>query len=367
MRRLLAGFVGSIGLVSLLVGCGTFDTPTAPSRNATTTSLSGFGVIAAAQGQPSLASCLTASGTASCFGAESVSAPNTAAESTLAPAAPLNLVASSSGSSVTLTWTAPATTDSLSTYLIEAGSASGLANLASFATGNTLTIFQASGIGAGTYYVRVRAVSASGASVPSNEAVLVVGGSGPCVAPGAPSGLVVVFNTGGVVTLAWTAAAGAPTSYLVEAGSSPGLSDLANSDVGSATSFTATGVGAGTYYVRMKAKGPCGTSGPSNEIALVVGVTPSNGGGSPGGGTTPGGSTPTPVAAPGLPSRTAVGAKFACSLDAIVHPASCVNNSFGNATALCNDGARSCSTSNSGTCSSHSGVYCYVCPGGLCP
>ncbi len=77
--------------------------------------------------------------------------------------------------------------------------------------------------------------------------------------------------------------------------------------------------------------------------------------------------SPTPVAAPGLPSRTPVGTTFKCSLDDIVHPASCVNEMFGNATALCTDGARSCSTSNSGTCSSHQGVYCFVCPGGLCP
>jgi CarboxypepD_reg-like domain/Bacterial Ig-like domain (group 2)/Protein of unknown function (DUF3761) len=74
--------------------------------------------------------------------------------------------------------------------------------------------------------------------------------------------------------------------------------------------------------------------------------------------------TPGPIAAPGLPSKTPASA---CSLDSIVHPASCINNSFGNATAICNDGARSCSASNSGTCSSHSGVYCWVCPGALCP
>lgn len=73
------------------------------------------------------------------------------------------------------------------------------------------------------------------------------------------------------------------------------------------------------------------------------------------------------VAEPSLPSRAASGNTFTCSLNDITHPASCVNSSFGDATALCNDGARSCSANNSGTCSSHSGVYCWVCPGGLCP
>jgi hypothetical protein len=35
-------------------------------------------------------------------------------------------------------------------------------------------------------------------------------------------------------------------------------------------------------------------------------------------------------------------------------------------TAKCNDGTYSCSQNRSGTCSSHSGVSCYVCPGPLC-
>jgi hypothetical protein len=69
-----------------------------------------------------------------------------------------------------------------------------------------------------------------------------------------------------------------------------------------------------------------------------------------------------PVPAPILPPKSG----STCSLDDIVHPASCVNNMFGNATAICDDGARSCSTSRPGTCSSHIGVYCWVCPGPLC-
>jgi len=60
-------------------------------------------------------------------------------------------------------------------------------------------------------------------------------------------------------------------------------------------------------------------------------------------------------------------ASLTCS--GIVVPAivSCLNN-LGNLapTAQCNDGAFSCSTSKSGTCSGHSGVRCYVCPGPLC-
>ncbi len=57
------------------------------------------------------------------------------------------------------------------------------------------------------------------------------------------------------------------TSYIVEAGSFPGGTNLAIVDTGSASpSFTATGVPPGDYHVRVRAKNACGTSGPSNEV-----------------------------------------------------------------------------------------------------
>lgn len=40
--------------------------------------------------------------------------------------------------------------------------------------------------------------------------------------------------------------------------------------------------------------------------------------------------------------------------------------SCGTATARCNDGTLSCSQNRSGTCSSHGGVSCFICPGVLC-
>jgi hypothetical protein len=64
-----------------------------------------------------------------------------------------------------------------------------------------------------------------------------------------------------------------------------------------------------------------------------------------------------PIAAPGLPSRTSGNI---CSLNDIVHPASCINDKFGNATFICNDGARSCSGTSQGACSSHGGIFCAV-------
>lgn len=188
-----------------------------------------------------------------------------------APGAPSGLATSSSGSSVTLSWVAPTSGGAPTAYIIEAGSSMGASNLANFSTGNTATTFSSSGVGAGSYFVRVKATNAAGTSPASNEALLVVGGGGCTGAPGAPGGLTIVSNSGGTVTFSWSAAAGGPTSYVIEAGSTSGAANLANSDLGStATTFTATGVGRGTYFVRVKGKNACGTGAASNEVTLVV-------------------------------------------------------------------------------------------------
>jgi hypothetical protein len=216
------------------------------------------------------ARCLQGSADSTCFSGVGLRAQVTGGAAVVI-AAPGNLVASATASDVTLSWSAPIGT-AVASYTIEAGSSSGLANLAKSSTGNPQTSFFAGGVGAGSYFVRVRAVGMAGeTSAPSNEALLVVGG-GPCSgAPGPPSGLSTVSVSGSTVVLAWNAAAGNPTSYIVEAGSDPGQVNLANSDLGLTTSLTANGVGAGTYYVRIRAKSACGVGTTSNEIVLTVG------------------------------------------------------------------------------------------------
>lgn len=185
------------------------------------------------------------------------------------PGAPGSLAASASGATVSLSWRAPTTGGTPTTYYVEAGSSAGATNLANFSTGNATTSLSAGGVGSGVYYIRVRAANAVGVSSPSNEATLVVGGgcSGPPTAPATLVG----SATGSTVTLFWGAAGGNPTSYVVEAGSGPGLSNLANSDTGSTVgSLTAPGVGRGVYYVRVRGKNTCGVGSASNEIVVSV-------------------------------------------------------------------------------------------------
>lgn len=193
------------------------------------------------------------------------------------PGAPSALSAvSPSPGTLNLSWAPPASRGLPTTYVIEAGSATGLANLANFDTGNTSTTYVANNVVPGTYYLRVRAKNASGTSGPSNEAVGLVLGSTPgtCTsAPGAPRSLTVTSVSAGDVSLSWLApsSGGTATSYILEAGTSAGLSNLVNFDTGSsATTYSTTRVSAGSYYVRVRAKNACGTSAPSNDALVYV-------------------------------------------------------------------------------------------------
>jgi Peptidase family C25 len=188
-----------------------------------------------------------------------------------APGPPVELVVAVDGSTIAFAWNAPAAGGAPSAYWLDAGSSVGLSDLASFPTGSAATSFSMSGVPAGTYYVRARAVNDAGTSVPSNEVFVFVAGDTACSAPpSAPSGLRFAVE-GSTVTVAWNAAAGSPTSYIIEAGSFPGEADALVSDTGTtATTMIATGISSATYFVRVRGRNSCGTSGSSNEVAIVV-------------------------------------------------------------------------------------------------
>jgi len=83
------------------------------------------------------------------------------------PGAPHNLTSSGSGSTVTLRWAAPSTGGTPTAYVIEVGTASGLANLGTFNVGNVTAL--STSVPPGRYYVRVRALNASGQGNASNQ------------------------------------------------------------------------------------------------------------------------------------------------------------------------------------------------------
>ena len=85
------------------------------------------------------------------------------------PSAPGPPTASVTGGVVSFAW--GFATGNATTYVLEAGTASGLANLVAFATGNLDTTF-ATPAPPGRYYVRIRAANAFGLGPPSNEVVV---------------------------------------------------------------------------------------------------------------------------------------------------------------------------------------------------
>src|SRR5262249_41010114 len=149
-------------------------------------------------------------------------------------------------------------------YIVQAGSVPGASDLANVSTGSAVPSFSASGVSNGIYYVRVRAANGAFVGGPSNEVIVTVGGA--CAVPASAAGLTATVS-GSSVSLTWSApAACAPTGYVVQAGSAPGSSDLANFSTGSAIpAFAAAGVGSGTYYVRVRAAYGSVISNPSNE------------------------------------------------------------------------------------------------------
>lgn len=242
--------------------------------------------------------------------------------SAVAPSPPLNLTATVSGNDVTFAWQLPSTGGMASSYVLDAALSPGGVAVASLPV--TGSPFVVPGVPTGVYYVAARGVNADGSSQRSNEVVVSVpsGSSGCNAAPNPPTALT-ASAVGNLVTLLWSAPpAGCPaTGYVVQAGTAPGLTDLAVINVGAATTLSASAE-LGTYYIRVIAVNPFGGSGATSDVVLGVGIAP-----------------PPPAPAPPT-SRFRVGA-------------------------VCNDSTLSTAT-GSGACSSHGGVRCWRYSDGGC-
>lgn len=91
----------------------------------------------------------------------------------VAPSAPGNArILSMTDRTVTLGW--DAASGNPATYLVEAGTTSGSANLVNLDLRTTATSLTAQAVPAVVYYVRLRAANACGGGPPSNELIVTV-------------------------------------------------------------------------------------------------------------------------------------------------------------------------------------------------
>lgn len=192
---------------------------------------------------------------------------------TLLPGPPAHFTISTFRTSATLSWTPSAVGQPASSYIIEAGSAPGLANLARLVTTGPVTSFVVPFVPPGTYFVRVRGRNQIGQGAASQDVSIVMGPRGQCLALPAAPVLLTPVVTGNTVTVSWNAAptGGRAESYIIAAGSAPGQANLALFDTGSSGTSFAASAPSGVYYVRIAANNPCGQSPPSNEVSFTLG------------------------------------------------------------------------------------------------
>ncbi len=184
-----------------------------------------------------------------------------------APNAPTNLVAWMSGGRLTMTWTAPVAGPVPTSYVLEAGTAVGQADLAVVELGSRSFTFDP--IPSGFFFLRVRAKAGAfvGAATPD---VMINVGNVP--APPSPPSSFFVSRSGSTATLTWgPPLIGTATSYIIEAGTASGLANLGVIDTGStATTLSVPGVPPGTYYLRVRSVNALGASPASLERVLTV-------------------------------------------------------------------------------------------------
>ncbi len=181
------------------------------------------------------------------------------------PGPPVAFSARSTGDAASFSWSAPASGGAPDRYLLEAGSASGAANLASVPVSS---LAYNTPVPSGTYFVRVRAQNACGVGPASPEQILTLA----CVGPGIPTAPTVSVS-GSTATLSWAGVSGA-TSYRLDVGTAAGASNI-SSQVVSGTSQQLSGLSSGMFFARVTALNSCGASSASPErLFSIAGPTP---------------------------------------------------------------------------------------------
>jgi FtsP/CotA-like multicopper oxidase with cupredoxin domain len=190
----------------------------------------------------------------------------------IAPAAPTNLTATKSGTTVTLNWTNNAVDPAATVFTIERATNSAFtANAATFSVAAPTTTLSQT-VAVGTYYYRVRAESAKGYSLWSNTATVTV--TAPTL-PAAPSNL-----TGSAVripgntnfdraTLNWTNNATNATGFQIQQSWAANFSLVTTFTVaGNVTSFTQNISRRYDYYFRVRATNAVGNSAWSSVVLV---------------------------------------------------------------------------------------------------
>jgi hypothetical protein len=181
------------------------------------------------------------------------------------PRPPVGFSASVTGDVAGFTWSAPSGNE-LTGYQLEGGGApSATSFLLPLPAASTTASLPAP---PGIYYVRLRANYAGGGSAVSNELRIVVN---PAAVPDAPVNVRAVV-AGSEVVFSWEPLMTPGVDVLLEAGTAPGQSNLVPGHaLGTRSPVVVSGVPAGTYYARLRARNANGGGPPSNEVAIAVG------------------------------------------------------------------------------------------------
>jgi len=196
--------------------------------------------------------------------AASAELPFTVTPTAPPPGTPRDFTVSAAGSLLTLSWRPAQVGGAVGTYVVQAGSASGLSDIHDGPVGPVTSLTAA--VPLRTYFIRVLAQNAVGTSGASNEIRVDV--TSHCVVPAGP--VLAATRSGNVVSATWTTPAGGPLShYVLQAGRSPGGADLFDAPVGLTPGASGT-LASGIYYIRVAAVAACGTGPWSNETAVQV-------------------------------------------------------------------------------------------------
>ncbi|MGE0812351.1 MAG: hypothetical protein AB7O28_00590 [Vicinamibacterales bacterium] len=174
------------------------------------------------------------------------------------------------GQALFLGWGPPAVGGDVTSYRLEIGTGRGLANIATIPTSDDNPSFDYIGaVPPGTYYARVRGVSAKGVGPASQDMAFTVAGSA-CLGPW-PSPIPTATVNGGAVTISWPdPVASAPMTYDLSASTVSGSVNIGTFPMGAAQQFAAAAP-PGAYFLRVQGRNACGIPAASPELLVSVG------------------------------------------------------------------------------------------------